>query len=242
MGSTISRRTWLGCSLGASVLRGQARKLKLVVAGAHPDDPESGCGGTMARFADAGSEVVALYLTRGEAGIPGKTAAEAASIRTREAEAACRILGARPLFAAQVDGATEVNADRSAEYRKLLLAESPDVVLTHWPIDTHRDHRAASMLAYDAWLAGGRKFDLYYFEVMTGEQTQVFAPGTYVDITQTEKKKRAACFAHPSQNPLEFYEYHRLMNEFRGVEARVRYAEAFVRHPMSPGDALTGRF
>ena len=59
-------------------------KLKVVVAGAHPDDPESGCGGTMLRYALAGHEVVALYLTRGEAGIRDKSHDEAAGIRTAE--------------------------------------------------------------------------------------------------------------------------------------------------------------
>ena len=77
----------------------------MVVAGAHPDDPESGCGGTMALYADAGHEVVSMYLTRGEAGIPGMSYEEAGRLRTAEAEAACRILGARPVYLAQVDGA-----------------------------------------------------------------------------------------------------------------------------------------
>ena len=45
-----------------------ARKLKIVVAGAHPDDPELGAGGTIARYADLGHEVVCLYLTRGQVG------------------------------------------------------------------------------------------------------------------------------------------------------------------------------
>jgi hypothetical protein len=48
----------------------------------HLGDPEAACGGTMARLADLGHEVVALYLTRGEAGVPGKAAAEAAALRT----------------------------------------------------------------------------------------------------------------------------------------------------------------
>src|SRR5262245_13412381 len=61
------------------------RKLTVVVAGAHPDDPETGCGGTMLRYAEAGHDVVALYLTRGEAGIRDKSHAEAAGIRTAEA-------------------------------------------------------------------------------------------------------------------------------------------------------------
>src|SRR3954468_23967016 len=85
-----------------------SRRLKVIVAGAHPDDPESSCGGTMSRYADLGHEVVALYLTRGEAGIKGKSAEEAAAMRTAEAERACQILKVRPVFARQVDGQTEV--------------------------------------------------------------------------------------------------------------------------------------
>jgi N-acetylglucosamine malate deacetylase 1 len=211
----------------------QPHRLKVVVAGGHPDDPESGCGGTMARFADQGHEVVALYLTRGEAGIQGKTHEEAAAIRTAECQEACKILNARPLFAGQIDGATEINAIRSEEMCRLLEAEKPDLVLTQWPIDTHRDHRAASLLVYDAWLRLGKSFALYYYEVMSGSQTQNFSPTDYVDITATEARKRAACFAHKSQNPDGFYAHHDTMNRFRGIESGHKYAEAFVRHVQS---------
>src|SRR4051794_19615509 len=89
-----------------------ARPLKVVCVGAHPDDPESGCGGTLARYAAAGHRVTVIYLTRGEAGVRGKSPREAAAIRTAEAEAACRLLGARAVFAGQIDGATEVNRER----------------------------------------------------------------------------------------------------------------------------------
>jgi LmbE family N-acetylglucosaminyl deacetylase len=219
----------------ASVLAPEDRRLKVVVVGGHPDDPESGCGGTMARFADAGHDVAALYLTRGEAGIAGKSHQEAASIRTAECLAACKLLGGRPIFAGQIDGATEVNAARYEEMRKLLDAEKPDIVFTHWPIDTHRDHRAASFLVYDAWIRLRKPFVLYYFEVMSGSQTQQFSPTDYVDITATEARKRAACFAHQSQNPAGFYEHHDKMNRFRGIESGHKLAEAFVRHQQSRG-------
>ena len=76
-----------------------------------------------------------LYLTRGEAGIRGKTAVEAASIRTAEAQRACVILKARAVFAGQVDGRTEINESRYNEFRPLIEAENPDVVLAPWPID-----------------------------------------------------------------------------------------------------------
>jgi LmbE family N-acetylglucosaminyl deacetylase len=215
-----------------------SRKLKVIVAGAHPDDPESGCGGTIARYADLGHDVAVIYLTRGEAGIPGKSHDEAAGIRTAEARKACQILKARPIFAGQIDGSTEVNPARYAEFRKLLEAEQPNLVFTHWPVDTHPDHRAASLLVYDAWLRSGKKFALYYFEVLTGSQTQLFAPNFYVDITATESRKRAACYVHVSQQPDEWYPHHDQMNHFRGFEAGTKSAEAFVRHVQDRDIAL----
>jgi LmbE family N-acetylglucosaminyl deacetylase len=222
--------------LGAAA-EGQ-KALKVVVAGGHPDDPESGAGGTMARFADGGHEVVALYLTRGEAGIKGKTAQEAAAIRSAEAEEACKILKARAVFAGQIDGATELSPSRYDEFAKVLMAEKPDLVITHWPVDTHRDHRAASLLTYDAWLKSGRKFALYYLEVMSGSQTQLFRPTHYVDITTSEERKRAACFAHASQKPKAWYDEHDLMNRFRGREHGCKFAEGFVHHDQSKGIPL----
>jgi len=208
-----------------------AAKRKLLIAGAHPDDPESACGGLIALCAKAGHDVVNLYLTRGEAGIHGKSHEEAAKIRTAEAEAACHLLGARPLFAGQIDGATEVNAARYDELRALLEKEQPQVVVTHWPIDTHRDHRAVSLLVYDAWLRLNKPFELYYFEVEMGAQTQQFRPTEYVDITAAEEIKRKACYAHESQNAKDgFYELHHAMHRFRGQESGVEFAEAYVRH------------
>jgi len=214
------------------------RKLKVVVAGAHPDHPETGCGGTIARYSDLGHEVVVLYLTRGERGIKGKSCDEAGKIRTAEAQKACQILKARPVFAGQVNGMVEVTYARYDEFRKVLEAEKPDLVYTQWPIDTHEDHRAMSLLVYDAWLRGGKKFALYYYEVMTGEQTSHFWPTHYVDITATEARKRQACYAHSSQDPDGFYPLHDEMNRFRGHECGCHFAEAFIRHVQSPDDSL----
>src|SRR5215471_13445997 len=197
----ISRRDlFLGGAASLLPLAGsqEPRKLKVIAAGGHPDDPESGAGGTIARYADLGHDAINLYLTRGEGGIQGKTGEEAAAIRK-----------ARALFAGQIDGATEVSAARYDDFRKILADEKPDIVLTHWPVDTHRDHRAVSLLVYDAWLRLGRKFSLYYFEVNPGAQTQHFHPTHYIDITSTEARKKEACYAHVSQNPPGFYDkYH----------------------------------
>jgi LmbE family N-acetylglucosaminyl deacetylase len=205
------------------------KPLRAVCVGAHPDDPESGCGGTLARYAAGGHQVTVIYLTRGEAGIRGKSHKEAAAIRTAEAEAACKILGARPVFAGQVDGATEVNREQTAAFSKLLSAQEPDVVLAHWPIDTHPDHQAASLLTLRAYLAAGRRFPLFFFEVNSGSQTLGFVPTAYVDITAARPKKKAALFAHQSQNGERIYKvHHEVMENFRGRELRVAAAEAFV--------------
>ena len=171
-------------------------------------------------------------------GIPGRTQSEAAAIRTREVEAACRILRARPLFAGQTDGATEITAERYETFRKLLVAERPDIVMAQWPVDTHRDHRTGSLLVFDCWRLDPKAFSLYYYEVMSGSQTQTFRPTHYVDITVTERRKRDACFAHASQKPDAFYAVHAKMNEFRGMESGFRYAEGFVHHSPSPAFTL----
>jgi LmbE family N-acetylglucosaminyl deacetylase len=226
-------------STGASA-RENPPKLKIVVTGGHPGDPEAACGGTMARFADMGHEVVALYLTRGELGVQGKTPAEASAIRTGEAQRACEVLKARAVFLNQTDADTVVSVARYEEFRRQLAAEKPQVVFTHWPIDTHRDHRATSLLVYDAWLAGGRPFTLYYYEVSTGEETQHFHPTDYVNIAATESRKRAACLLHASQQPEKFYAYHEKMHGFRGFEAGCQRAEAFVHHEQSPAVRLPG--
>ena len=204
---------------------------KILVIGAHPDDPETAAGGTMCLLTDAGHEVVSVYLTRGEAGIPGKNHEEAAAIREKEAKAACAVTGARPLFMNQIDGSTEVNLDRYREMREMLEKEKPDIVITHWPIDGHRDHAVCGILVLDAWRRLDRRFELYYFEVMSGTQTQMFHPSDWVDITSTRERKYKASYCHVSQDLKEVMEgWHDPMERFRGIECRCEAAEAFLHH------------
>lgn len=212
------------------------RRLKVVVTGGHPGDPEYGCGGTIARYVNRGDEVVLLYLNNGE--WPAAKGGAPASTRMAEARKACRILQARPAYAAQTNGNAIVDSSHFDEYRRILEAERPDVVFTQWPIDAHRDHRAASTLTFDAWLKMGRKFALYYYEVSNGEDTLQFSPTHYVDITATEPVKRASCYAHASQTPDKFYALQDQVAKFRGIENGCERAEAFILQVESPYDAL----
>jgi hypothetical protein len=61
------------------------KPLQIICLGGHPGDPEFGCGGTMAKYSDAGHKVTFLYITRGEASDPGKTYEQMAALRTAEA-------------------------------------------------------------------------------------------------------------------------------------------------------------
>ena len=207
---------------------GPARTLRVLCVGAHPDDPESGCSGTLTRYAALGHAVTVVYLTRGERGIPGKSLAEAARIRSAECDAACRIMGARPVFFSQVDGATEVTQAQADAMATLLAAENPDVVFTHWPVDTHMDHQVASILTIRAWMRL-HTAQLYFFEVNTGSQTEGFLPNTYVDVSSVVDRKKAALFAHVSQDGQGVWrEHHATIPQWRGREAGVTAAEAFV--------------
>jgi LmbE family N-acetylglucosaminyl deacetylase len=213
-----------------SQINAEKKLLKIVCIGGHPDDPESGCGGTLAKFATAGNSVTIIYLTRGEAGIPGKSNDEAASIRSKEAREACKIINAKPVFAGQIDGDTVISNDWVKKMQTILAEEKPDIVFTHWPIDSHKDHQVASLLTMQCWVRAKEKFDLYFFEVCIGEQTMTFKPTDYVDITSTQQQKRKAVFCHQSQDPTGIYDCgHEIMEKFRGVEMGVKAAEGFVR-------------
>jgi LmbE family N-acetylglucosaminyl deacetylase len=206
-----------------------AKSLKIVCVGAHPGDPEAGPGGTLAKFVAAGHSVSNVYFTRGEAGVKGKSYDEAAAIRT-----ACKILGAKPVFAGQMDGSSVVSNEWVARMEKLIAGENPDLVFTHWPIDSHKDHQCASLLTVQVWMRANVKFELYFFEVGTGVETMTFHPTDYVDITDVQELKRRAVDCHASQNPPEIYKAgvpgnQAIMEEYRGMQMGVKAAEAFVK-------------
>jgi LmbE family N-acetylglucosaminyl deacetylase len=212
-----------------SSINKQKSKLNILCVGAHPGDPEFGCGGTMAKYSKAGNAVTFLYLTRGEAYNDKQTYEQSAALRTKEAENACKILNAMPLSAGQIDGNTELNKERNEETAKLILAQKPDIVFTHWPVDSHPDHQVSGLLTLTAWIKSNKQFHLYFYEVNTGSETMGFSPTDYVDISDVREIKKQAMFAHQTQSPQEVYDsFFRNMEEFRGLEAGVKAAEAFI--------------
>jgi LmbE family N-acetylglucosaminyl deacetylase len=162
---------------------------------------------------------------------------EAAGIRKKEAERACAILGVKAVFFGEIDGATVVDKARYQKMAEFIKEKKPDLVITHWPIDSHADHRACWNLVYNAWINGGKKFALYYMEAMTGTQSLGFNPTDRIDIGAVLKRKHEAACAHVSQDitpvTYETWLLHGQMERFRGGEAGCAYAEGFVRQERS---------
>jgi LmbE family N-acetylglucosaminyl deacetylase len=238
-----SRRAVLAGLAGAAglALRTKAEPradaaLNVVVAGGHPGDPEYGCGGTVARYAKLGHNVTLLYLNRGEnpqADCAPADPAGDATVRVHEAIEACRLLGARPVFAPQCNGNSIVDNAHYEAFTRLLSELRADLLFTQWPIDNHPDHRALSTLTLEAWNRLGRSAAFYFYEVSDGEDSLMFTPTDYVDITETEPIKRQACYAHASQQPDHFYALQARVAQFRGLEAGYQQAEGYVRHVRS---------
>jgi LmbE family N-acetylglucosaminyl deacetylase len=224
---------------GAGDPTGAAKKLRVVVFGGHPDDPESGCGGLISLLTKAGHEVVVAYATcfRSDRKLGGEPEA---IVRRREATAACKVLGATPHFFDYAHEKLAADEATLAAVSAWLKEIRPDIVVTHWPIDTHENHHVTSSLVWRSHLLDP-KWSLYFFEVNADRQTQSFKPDLYLDIAEVRDTKKEACLCHKSQNPEgsagSFWVLHEEMHRRRGAECGVRYAEAYCSAVIPKGGA-----
>lgn len=231
----------------AAVLAGGGRaetardpKLRVVVFGGHPDDPESGAGGLMALLARDGHEVISAYGTcyRGDRKIGGEPEN---TLRRREAVAGCKVLGVTPKFFDYAHENFVADADTLKTVSSWLDEVKPDVVVTHWPLDTHPNHHVVSSLVWQCYKPAGG-WNLYWFEVLTGRQTLGFRPELYLDIDPVRAVKKEALDCHKeslrvvmSQRPDELWRLHEEMHRLRGAEAAVTHAEAYALVEAKPG-------
>jgi N-acetylglucosamine malate deacetylase 1 len=227
------------CSLPEAAAQAQdhaAQKLKVVVFGGHPDDPESGAGGLIKILTGLGHEVIVAYGTafRDDRQLFGRPEAE---VRRAEASAACKVLGATPKFFPYAH--EKLVADKAAlQAVSGWFAEvKPDIVVTHWPLDTHPNHHAVSSLVWECYQRKGG-WNLYFFEVMTDQQTIAFRPELYLDIKSVRDIKRRSLDEHKSQGPEEIWTVHDRMHRRRGAECGTEFAEAYSLVEAKPGCPL----
>ncbi len=203
-----------------------AKRVKVVVFGGHPDDPESGAGGLVATLTGQGHEVILAYGTtfRGTRRFFDRPEGK---VRRAEATAACQILGATPKFFPYAHEKLVADETTIKEVSAWLDEVKPDIVVTHWPLDTHPNHQAVSSLVWQSYKRKGG-WNLYFFEVMTDQQTIAFHPELYLDIGPVRESKRRALLEHKSQEPEAIWVAHERMHRRRGAECGVEFAEAFT--------------
>lgn len=204
----------------------QPRKLRVVVFGGHVDDPESAAGGLIKLLSQSGHEVICAYATcfRGDRKFFDRPEAE---VRQEEAAAACQILGASTKFFPYAHEKLVADERTVNEVAAWFDEVKPDIVVTHWPLDTHPNHHATSSIVWQCYRRSGG-WSLYFFEVETGAQSIAFCAELYLDITAVAAVKRQANFCNQSQNPqTTYWPMHEQMQRDRGTQCGAQQAEAY---------------
>jgi len=196
-------------------------KANILAIGAHPDDVEFGCGGTLIKYHRNGHRVFLLVMTGG--GLGGST-----SIRMKEQEDSKEILGAEKIYwGGYEDTQLITNIKLIGKIESVIAEVEPDFIFCNYPDDTHQDHRhlAQAIMSATRYIR-----NVLFYE---GPTTQNFNPQVFVDISPTLNLKIAALEAHRSQvmktniEDLSIVEVARSSANFRGIQGRVKYAESF---------------
>ncbi len=196
-------------------------KVNILAIGAHPDDIEFGCGGTLIKYTQKGHRLFLLVMTEGGFGAAGgKRVAE--QVDSKE------ILGAEEIFwGGYKDTHLVVDKELISKIENVIKEVKPDFIFCNFPDDTHQDHRhlAQAIMSATRYIR-----NVLFYE---GPTTQNFRPHVFVDIADTLDQKIQALKAHRSQvmktniEDLSIVEVARSSANFRGIQGRVKYAEAF---------------
>jgi LmbE family N-acetylglucosaminyl deacetylase len=219
--------------------------MRVLAVGAHPDDLEILCGGTLARFAAEGHEVTMCHASTGNRGSFVHTSEELIEIRKAEASKAAGLVGARHRTLGLSDGDV-LSSDQSQrrEVIDLVREVRPDVIITHYPSDYMSDHNEISKLVFDASFhatlplyktdkpAHNVVAPIFYMDTVMGVG---FQPAEYVDVTSVIETKIAMLECHQSQltwlrehDDVNIVEQMTAATRFRGLQSGVRYAEGFI--------------
>jgi bacillithiol biosynthesis deacetylase BshB1 len=228
------------------------QKLDILAFGAHPDDVELGCGGTLLAAVAEGKKIGIIDLTQGELGTRGTVAD-----RLKEALLAGEIIGAAVRENMGMKDGFFVN-DQAHQMMivEVIRKYQPDIVLCNAPEDRHPDHgKAAKLVADAAFLSGLVKIQTTHNRVAqeAWRPTQLFhyiqsrnlQPSFVVDISEQMDQKMAAILAHASQfyNPNSnepntfissdsFLEFIKGRAKEFGQQVGVQYAEGFISEKM----------
>jgi LmbE family N-acetylglucosaminyl deacetylase len=190
----------------------------VLAIGAHPDDIELGCGGTIKAVTNAGHRVIAVYLTKGEVSGDPVT-------RMSESNKALAVLGVNEIIFGDFNDTEIPNNHQGVKFlEKIYDKYNPSTVLTHTTHDTHQDHRQVGWLSLSAF-RNVQRLLAYESPRSTGE----FSPNYFVDITGSVDCKWKSLQCHMTQKAKRYLAYESMVNlaSYRGSQVNLRSAEAF---------------
>jgi LmbE family N-acetylglucosaminyl deacetylase len=211
---------------------------RVMVVTAHPDDPEFGAGGTIAKLVEEGREVTYVIVTNGDKGSGDRTIApeRLAAIREGEQREAARTVGvARVEFLGYEDGEIEDTRTLRLDVTRQIRRWRPDLLITQNPqraytnfFAWHRDHRVTAGVVLDCVYPLARdhlSFPelLAEYEPHTVREVYLMqweAPRLVVDITAAIDRKLQAVACHASQ-----------IADWTTVESRVRRRGMAIGQP-----------
>lgn len=229
------------------VLGKKSKKLTVLGIGAHPDDLEIACGGTLAKFHQLGHQIVMGIACQGDKGHRYIAPEELARIRYEESKKSSTLINA-PVYNLGFKDGEIVAEDLASRWKMvdLIRRASPDLIITHHPEDYHADHVAVSKLVVDASFMVSvphiktefptidKVPQIYYMDNYAGVN---FTPIEYVDISDTFAIKEKMLSAHQSQinwlkdhDNMEILEFIKICGRFRGFQCGTTYAEGFIRY------------
>ena len=232
-------------------------KLRVVAVGAHPDDLEILCAGTLAKYRELGHHVTMVYVTNGNMGHMTIQPPELAKIRQEEARRSTRIIGADFIWLDYPDEWVFHDMDTRLKFIDTIRQAKPGVIITHCPNDYHPDHKAVSDLIFAASFLSSvpniktpheaypKVVPIYYMDTLAGVD---FLPTEYVDISDTLETKKEMLACHQSQvkwlmehDKIDIIDFVGTVAKFRGLQCGVSYAEGFRKFDGWPRN-VTKRF
>jgi LmbE family N-acetylglucosaminyl deacetylase len=194
-------------------------KSKVILAvGAHPDDIELGCGGTLYQCTMYGARVICVFMSKGELSGPPE-------IRQAESLKALSLLGVQEIYFGDFVDSEVPHSRKAVDFlERFAITNGVDIVLTHSTNDVHQDHRQTAWLSISAFRNVPR---ILAYE--TPRVTSHFAPNYYVDVSKGADIKWEALKCHLSQRQKHYLAYESMVNlsSFRGSQVGLQKAEAF---------------
>lgn len=219
------------------------KAITVLAVGAHPDDLEILCGGTLARYARKGYRVVMAHVLNGDKGHYTMNPRRLVAIRRREAQAAGRMINAQVIGLDLPDGQLFSTLATRKIMMDLVRRTRPDMIITHAPADYISDHTTTSQVTCDASFyaaaplfktrraAHSKIAPIVFMDTLAGIH---FHPAEYVDISKTFQVKMDMLSCHQSQlkwlkehDGIDMLEMVATTARFRGLQCGVRHAEAF---------------